>query len=370
MKQPAPTLIDALYRASFSNRPVMGWRNNSAMRDALVNSRRFVLDDPMSEFLGELASAAFAYAPQLTKVRKRMIEQLRIAARLPHQSVWIEYNLRKCIARSNAILELPYKPEDSPAREGWLIRQHPGIDTAFSLMLFSDSPGEQDEQGNGTWTFPIAYTWTVDDQQPPWPSVFLQGETRDAEVASGLMGYKTDSVTIAQPDLLIDVKRFKPDVIRELVHEWTGTIRRVWALLATLNDIPVLQTDIQQARGFVAKGRYRKFLTHKSIKLNVPEGRQLRKIARQIVAIARRRGHHVRGHYRKDWVHPLSILCGEQHDFQPDGKHLVCQLCKGHKIWIREHIRGDTSQGFTIHDYEVTHEIRPSEDDSPTPIGT
>ena len=67
------------------------------------------------------------------------------------------------------------------------------------------------------------------------------------------------------------------------------------------------------------------------ITLTVP-AKRYETVAKRAIAIARRRGHQVRGHWRKDHWHP------------------------GERIWIREHVRGDTSLGFVMHDYAVTHE--------------
>jgi hypothetical protein len=61
-------------------------------------------------------------------------------------------------------------------------------------------------------------------------------------------------------------------------------------------------------------------------------GRDPHKVARSIIARARRRAHQVRGHWRRDWRH------------------------EGNRIWIKEHQRGDASLGFVTHDYTVKHE--------------
>jgi hypothetical protein len=78
------------------------------------------------------------------------------------------------------------------------------------------------------------------------------------------------------------------------------------------------------------------------------------KVIRNALTIAHRRGGPVREHWRRDWRRPLSALC--DHDWGADETHMFCTLCKGRKIWIHEHVRGDTSRGFVTHDYAVTHE--------------
>jgi hypothetical protein len=130
----------------------------------------------------------------------------------------------------------------------------------------------------------------------------------------------------------------------------TGLLRRVWPLLSTIDDLPILfvpQTKL--AHGFRAKARYHRFLEHKTITLSVPQ-LEARKLVRKAVADAKRRAHQVRGHWRKDWRRPLSALC--EHEFDDA---LVCSKCGGHKIWVHEHQRGDASVGFVTHDYRVVH---------------
>ena len=130
-------------------------------------------------------------------------------------------------------------------------------------------------------------------------------------------------------------------------------LRRMWSLLATINDLPVVRTEIRPQRGFAARGTFRHYLSHRTITLTVPQ-KLYRKVARTALAIAHRRAHEVRGHWRKDWRHPLSPLC--DHDFTADEKHMTCGICKGRKSWVTQHTRGDDRKGFTLHDYVVKHD--------------
>jgi hypothetical protein len=139
----------------------------------------------------------------------------------------------------------------------------------------------------------------------------------------------------------------------ELLQEWSGVQRRMWALLATINDLPVVVAEVKQSRGFLAKGQYRKFLDHRTITLTVPE-KLYKKTIRDALANAHRRGGPVREHWRRDWRKPLSPLC--DHEWGADEKHMFCTHCNGRKIWINEHVRGDTSRGFVTHDFTVTHD--------------
>lgn len=344
MKKPT-LLIDELYRASFRKEPVMGWKSNVEMRKALVSARRFVLDDAMSTMLGDLASAAFAPLKGLEKEPRsramgRLAEQLRVSARLPFETVWIEYNLRNAQVRSTEILGESYHPKESPRDEGWLLRRHPYFETAIQLLI--TNRGETDR-----WTFPIAYAWSTDETIPPWRSVIPKGSTSDSVLATGIGGYHSPHVTICESDLMGPLTRYRHDALEGLVREWVGVLRRCWALLATINDIPILRTEATHSRGFVAQGRYRKYLDCTTITLRVPQD-EFRKIARKAVAAVRRRAHEVRGHWRKDWRNPGAISC--KHEWQEDQ---TCRLCHGHRLWIREHERGDPDLGIVAHHYRV-----------------
>jgi len=111
------------------------------------------------------------------------------------------------------------------------------------------------------------------------------------------------------------------------------SVRDLWMLLATINGLPVKIEHIEPSKGYVARGAYKKFLTHSIIRLTVPETRW-RKLVTKTAIMLRRRAHQVRGHWRNDWRHPLDKLC--EHEF---GEHLVCRRCNGHKICINAAMR-------------------------------
>jgi hypothetical protein len=209
------------------------------------------------------------------------------------------------------------------------------------------------DSNNGRQPLPnasqFAYAWTSDDTIPPWPrDPFYHVDqpcridhlhkdiiTSPAGVMTGVLEYRTESLSIIAAPYMspgadrlfknMSGRHFNP--LGELSHD----ARYLWSLLATINDLPTELQEIKPDRGYVARGKYRKFSDHTVVTLTVPTKRY-RQVALRAVAIARRRGHMVRGHWRRDRFHP------------------------GEKIWIREHVRGDTSLGFTLHDYQVTHE--------------
>lgn len=363
--KPAPTLIDSLYRATFRNDPFMFLRSNAELRDKLINARRFILDEAMSSFLGELATRAFVFkgathskdmTPRMHVLQRQRVEALRVSSMAPHRITWIEYNLRKTHARANEIVGRYTPPHEQPEIEGWLIERHLQYENAFSVHLFSRNPkeGEEDAKGYDTWAFPVMYCWTIDNSAPPWPTIVADAGT----VATAISGYKTPCVTIAKSDMM---SRKTQDIDREAIHdlikEWIGVIRRMWALLATINDIPVVRSAVQANKGFVAKGRYRHYLDHTTITINIPQKQQTRLAAQVIAEAVKRRAHTVRGHWRADWRRPPSRMCPAflatgQHSWTDEQR---CSTCGGYRIRIHEHQRGDASLGFVTHDYAVQH---------------
>jgi hypothetical protein len=355
----APTLIDELYRASFQNETVRGWTNNALWRDVLRKARRFVLDDAMSSFLGELGTQAFVNtgerSPARAAARFRMIEHLRMSARLPSEVTWVEYNLRKCQAASQALLGRAPNVLAMPEREGWLLQRHPHLDTAFIAHIISYGRDDPDMDGTTVWTIPLALAWTADmDTVLPWRSIpFDPNGAAASEISTGLGGYKSERASYVYSPLMVVPPTTQMKHIAVLLKDWAGVQRRIWALLATINDLPVEMTEVRASKGFVGRHQYRKFLDHKTVTLTVPV-KLYRKTIRAALAVVHRRGGPVREHWRRDWRKPLSVLC--EHDWGADENHMFCTLCKGRKIWVHEHVRGDTSRGFVSHDYRVTHE--------------
>ena len=378
------TLFDFLFQATFCGEPFMGIRDAIVLRRALRDARRFVLDDGMSSFLGELSTQAFV-KPHLTpEVVHRMAEHLRYGARLPFETTWIEYDLRAALRRSHALINatrqhdpskvrderlraydthvqnfLAYGEKAIPQSEGWLLQQHPKIDTAIMVQIFAHHP----EVPAKVYLVMPAFVWTVDDGvRIPWhilgddgPS----GQPTRSEMATGLPGYITKNIGICPAPLLDMSLLYKggeeeiagEDFIR-MTSDWSGVLRRIFALLATINDLPVHYAEVRPTKGFMIDRTYHKFLHHKTITLTVPQ-QEFRRLARTVLALAHRRAHGVRGHWRKDWRRPLSSTC--EHEFSADEKHLTCKRCDGRKIWVEPYQRGDSSIGLVTHDYSVEH---------------
>lgn len=326
----AASLIDLAIRESL--RP-HGAMVPKTARDTLLHARKFVLDYSMSAYIADLTNAAFLANPARSK---EMVDGARRLARLPHPITWIEYDCRARKIRSEEAYSKTqlktsgynFSPDEVIPRVGWLLVQHPKIETAFTLSEIVEI------EDDGAAMLPYTYTWTSeDDVVLPWRNLpWSQNGATPSEVATGIIGYKNDHVGV-MPSLsspALEAEGFTG--LAEIMRETVGELRAAWTLLATINDLPTTTDLVRPSKGYVARGKYRRFVEHTVIKLHVPAHRSLQTLAARAVATIRRRAHQVRGHWRKDWRHP------------------------GERLWIREHQRGDASLGVVVHDYAVSHD--------------
>jgi hypothetical protein len=320
----------------------------------ISKARKFVLDPAMSRFTAELGHSFWKGGQ---RKRNAMLDNVRQFARAPHAPLtWIEFDHLAYIAR---IKELGAQGvgglTGDPPRMGWLIRQHPKNDVAFicnEVRSALNHPGR-------AFLHPLAMAWCSDDNPSPW-SRFLETELtgeHEAQVMVGMGGYQSTQVhwhanlgeafTVSMMNMMAGPAGSDQD--KRIAALPALTIRVLWALLATINDLPVTIQNVQPTKGYVARGSYKKFLAHSIVHLTVPET-QFRRLISKATTILRRRAHQVRGHWRRDWRNPLRPRC--EHVF--DGQ-MICHHCGGRQLWIPEHQRGDASLGFVTHDYSVEH---------------
>jgi hypothetical protein len=223
------------------------------------------------------------------------------------------------------------------AKVGALLSQHPQIETAFrGTLIHLRKAGE-------LFHAPIDFAWTTGGNPLPWPSLITAEEKEFRRLSACDLQLVSPVANVRSAHRYVEKD---PAGLKAL-----GFITRIFlTLLSTVNDLPTNVREVTASKGFVAQGRYRKFLDHAIVTLTLPKGRDPQKVARQIIARARKRAHEVRGHWRDDWRKPLRDGC--LHEFD---EYMVCHLCGGHQFWIRQHQRGDVSLGFVTHDYKVEH---------------
>jgi hypothetical protein len=367
------TFADLLYHSTF-RRLNKKYEHLAQIQDNLRKwlfcAKRFVLDDGMAAFIADLTIQTFSSAKHrdhrnfCTRANRRLIEQIRLGSRLPHQDTWVEYDAHIAQKRTEELVPEIKNREYVGTKEGWLLQKYG--ESYFCSMFI----GWED-----IWyVLPWAFAWSADDNAPANYN-FQHGLTyantvkknilpffRDSrhqmttsEIATGLIGYKTNKVDIVPCSYLeLSWPEDTPDIgqqLAEQISQISGRLRRVWAVLATINDVPVLTKEVRAAKGFIARGSYKRFLDHQTITLHVPKAKDMRVLARHVVALSRKRAHMVRAHWRKDWRRPPHPLC--DHEFKADGE---CKHCFGHRLWIHEHERGDKTLGVILTDYEVVHD--------------
>ncbi len=355
----APTLMDEIYRLACRNKTIPGWKDNTKVRHALERARRVIVDEPMAAFMADLANESFIKAGTPNPLSPRIADSIRVQARLPYEAIWIEYPLRAYQKRANEIRGTVMPDESEvPQREGWLIQQHPNIDTAYIMHMWTQSDAP-DLHGFALWTFPFAFGWCADDSPLPWwKSVTTENQSAASEIIVGISNYVRDNVNCVVSPLINDPSH-DPRILRaynSLLNEWAGVVRRVWALLATLNDIPTTIGTVRQTKGFMAGSKIRRYLSHSTLTLNIPARKDTRVLARRLIAIAHRKRHPVRAHWRDDWRHLPATQCRHLWEIMDDGADRIeCSLCHGRQTYIKKHERGDATLGWVDHTYNVTH---------------
>jgi hypothetical protein len=365
MKNP-PLLADALIGLSLRRN-----MHPTLVRQcrAVLPARKFVLDEAMSRYWAEM-EMKLAGTGSLKK-QHRVLDLIRAQSRLPHALMWLEVDPRPYRDQTVKFHGFKLKPGRSTiTRRGWLLQQHPQIDTAFRCAEYS-AIGENMEHLEASY---FDWAWCCNETTPlPWPVASYPADWNRQkhvsqisaleheqpttpedyiwsvpEMLTGMRGYKSPQVCLLNSEL-VDFAECHPRSFWKL----RATARMLWMLLSTINDLPVTLKPIVPSKGYVARGAYRKFLAHSIIHLTVPETKW-RKLMADTLSLLRRRAHQVRGHWRSHWQHPLAAKCVHEFD-----EAMVCSHCGGHKIWIPEHVRGDARLGFVTHDYEVHHKVEP-----------
>jgi hypothetical protein len=353
----APTLADAMIREW--SRPLYrrALDPNNVIAQSIAKARKFVLDANMSAFMADLAYASLLTCHNTGKAHK-LLDGMRQLARLPHDLTWIEYDFhakaQRAVHEYGATINL--NPEQRPDKCGWICWQHPTLPTAFmAVECSSQSFNQQGEKQGVPQATPFAYGWRTEDGPPPWASMPVRGHAHPEGYLTGIMSYRSDSVRVIAPphlprefiDYYLEHTAYNP------LKEVSSDLRYLWALLATINDLPTKMMDVRSAKGYIGRhGKYHKFVDHKVIHLTVP-AKAYKRVAQRAIAIARRRAHDVRGHWRRHWMHRPATFC--EHRWEAHGNDVSCPLCGGKRIWIPSHQRGDASLGFVMHDYNVEH---------------
>jgi len=351
--KPAPTLADMMIRA-WSRPPYRQIDSNGWVPRNIALARKFVLDEQMSEYLADLGCS---WLPGLNRKRKReMFDGYRTLSRLPHPITWVEYD-RPAFANRLAIEWNINRQETRPwTHAGWLLLQHPKIETAFMALPAKSADGVSEISA-----YPLV--WSVDGSLPPYRNPILLDLPQDD--IDALTGVMTAIGKFHCPQLNIVVApwvtgKHAQELIKRLevtktIMAYAGTLRFLWPFLTAINDTPTTTRRVAPVGGHMVGSSYKRFMDHTVISLDIPKRTTMRVLAKRVLLDTRRRAHMRRGHFRRHWAFPLNPRCQHELEVIPDTHMHECKLCRGRKMWITEHQAGDASLGWVDHDYAVHH---------------
>lgn len=362
-------LADMIVRETLrphTNLAKMTARSMDGLRSAIMHAKRIVFDVPMSRFLADLSNAPFDTNHDR---RIEILESLRHGARLPSPVTWIElmgqdFRDRLVEIGGTEGVSDPFGnklvKEDTPHRWGFLLEQHPIIETAVRVQEWLEFPSIYQRPGFILGVMPYSWVYQTADIPMPWEDIdfksgmFAHGITNWISPYFGVI-YDDEETKKKYAVNIINPSKDDNFTTHKMVVEATGVIRYLMSFLATFNDIPVNREEVQPLKGgYVARGRYRKLLPHTVIKLNLPERTEHRRFARRLIAAARKRAHSVRGHWRV-LRGDLESRCAPAMHYWEQGSRAICATCGARRVWVTEHQRGDASLGTVTHEYSVTH---------------
>lgn len=331
-------LADSLLKTY--SKPLLYKRSGGFASD-LAQARKFSLDAEASCFCLDVAESANTDALRM---------ELRKLAKLPYPHCWIEYD---AFARNNYACDLNKLPRsemvDSPKRIGYIL--HEGKDGILAATeCFSHCFDRNQRIVDSPNMHYISMLWTTEEgvkmpvkgigtssSDPVWwhpqSKRVIRGMEEGLRDVEGLSNESYISV-VFNP-------YYDPKFSLEALHQETfgpeqhrGSLKFLWAILATINQVPVGMTEFRPSKGQMVAGSYKRFMEHKVVSITIPAKRF--NTVKKLVSHAKRRAHQVRGHWRKP---------------RKDSKNPEAAT-----LWIASHQRGDASIGFVTHDYEVKHD--------------
>lgn len=389
----APNRVRDIYRDHYAN-----------YRRILPQARPFNVDDRALEVALEMS----------TEGPEKMAERL-FMSRLPFPKVWIELDFHQRVRIGVKLGIATELDEGAPERLGWLLQEDPGDPLRWSATTWvsvgSEKPAHNPHKGEMLSSMSMV-TWLVDTANRAPPELigsmngveksFLDGvikvsdgarekhgdeawrafahlgwgysaaETQDMMNLDGIDPMR--QLTIAEQlgqsincgwepmSYQIHKDGHATDEMKEqyvtTAMESRGDVRLICTLLALVNEVPIVETPAQQKGSFSgAGGVIRKYLTNKTVKINIPARKpinQIRKLFKSKIKSHKAR-HEVRGHWR-------TIIHKEDHwrkTTQPDGTIERVFIAKGQleRVWVSHHERGDASYGIVKHDYQVKKSV-------------
>ncbi len=352
-------------------------------------ARPYTLDDDAVELITELGSGP-------TIAEKLAI--YRILARLPFDTIWLEidYNARYN-ARVKIGTSVGEKPKDTPDRMGWIMERI--TDTVWRATTVVRYNKESDAVKNGGgWTVDtfgavhvistegkLSFNSFVRDpamrdgvyEVNEKTSFFDKEQNDGAALIQAMMwgfgakewprdekyNFFQESSELKQNITLprhlagcnaVDLPQSWEPIVEKVCNgtpsskkaetmklmyksalELQGDLRFLCAALATINEVPVTYTDVQQPGSRMIGGRLRPYMINRIVTIAVPKkrGRITKVMGMLRLAEKRMRRHEVSGYWKV-------VRSG------PNGSIKE-------RRWINEYMRGDASLGYVRQEREV-----------------
>lgn len=373
----ADELMRELYRPHRKSSLPMLDRDRPGLRTRLANAKRMVLDASMSEFLAQLATVPF-------KVRRERrpdaLTSLRHTAIPPFKNIFLEVDGRAFRKGLLATAEHTrdvwgaalIAPEDSQlvANTGYELEHLEELEVVLAHTFFM--------LDGKLHCLPFSWIWAYGDYNLGHESYRKQLGDMVPDVISGMFAhgithYVDPSIGVLyHPGFLqaignqgwVDIQNEQGESwgkVHKLVMEFGGTVRYLLAFLATLNHVPHTQAMTRERGSYLGGGQMRKYLTHDVLTLRLPARTTNERLAKRLIAQARRGWHEVRPHWRRQ-NKPGGTFCGSEWDHtwteRDSTGHSYCTKCDAKQVWITLPTgRGDPTIRVKTKQYRVTHGV-------------
>jgi hypothetical protein len=357
-----------------------------------------------------LDSKALRVAIELSMEGPEKMADRLLLARLPFPEMWIEFDLHDKLFIGNELGISPGPAEDTPSRIGYLLQEDPGDHLRWTATTWVsvDSirqpvhKAHRDEM----LTSVAMNAWMIDTEKRAIPERIgaINGVTRQ-EIESAISlnikngdytkddawrafahlgwGYGStmddvkeaydgidpmrvlgqvpllqNSINVGWEPLSYQIRPISTGRINEQFAnscvESRGDMRTLVSILALINEVPIIETPVERKGSFIgAGGVIKKYLTNKTVTINIPSRKPLKQIQRLLAKKVKshKARHEVRGHWR-------TIIHKNDHwrkDNMPDGTIVRTFIAAGQleRVWVESHERGDASYGYVKHDYKI-----------------
>lgn len=301
-------LYDQLLEATYETKAY------KSFREAIIRARKFILDDEMSSFMTDLAQAAFLSVsegintenyPEKRAALRSVLGGARNMARLPFDVTWVEFNANERTKRFNEeyLIDKNHirgNVTSYPRKAGWLLVDR-GSGVVGVTFVTTHS------QTREVVITPYEFRYSTEDTLPSGKNLFdrlcpnLMIADRESyhrmveQCTSGIFHTYSNKIMVAENTL---TKWLTNEQLLEYGAELKGELRYVFTTLATINDIPVTVTEVENTRGFRAKSNG-PYMRHSTVTIAIPKKREVKKLARRVVLLSRIGRHEVRGHWRR-----------------------------------------------------------------------